>query len=158
MVFWNLISKYCLIPVSCICKKKLAESKKKFIEVNGAPRLSFSLHLSGWGPAHFRALALHLSFPFASESQSQDATAVLFFSAFSVMEEMRWLAGWSKGFITYSSNSVQVLSCNCIVLAFICGQRLFTLKGHWNVYFTMCPYLIILLWVVFVNKTMVSNC
>ena len=95
--------------------------------------------------------------PFASESQSQDTTAVLFFSAFSVMEEMRWLAGWSRLHHIFS-NSVQVLSCNCIVLAFICGAELFTLKGHWNVYFTMCPYLIILLWVVFVNKTMVSNC
>lgn len=101
MVFWGLISKYCLIPVSCICKKG-SWLKKKFIGVNGAPRLSFSFVCPGWGPAHFGALALHLSFHLPVNLKVRTLQLSCSFQPFLWWKRWDdWLAG--QGFITYSA-------------------------------------------------------
>lgn len=156
MMIWDLISKYCLVPGSYI-QRQLASNFFFFNRSKWGSKSVILFCLSGmrscplWGSGSASVI------PFTDESQSQDTTAVQFFSTFSGMEERRQPAGWSRPHHIFSK-SVQAPSCNCIVLPFICRAQLFHLKGHWNVYFTVCPYLIILLWIAFVHKTMVSNC
>lgn len=154
-MFWDLISKYYLVSVSYIYKKTAGLKKNYWSKWGSKTVILFCL--SGMRSCPLWGTGSTSVIPFTSEPQSRDTTAVLFFSTFSGLEEMRQLAGWSRLHRIFSK-SVQALSCNCIVLPFICRAELFSLKGHWNVDFTVCPYLIILLWVVFVNKTMVSNC
>jgi hypothetical protein len=118
-------------------RKDKTAGLKKIIEINGALRQSLSFVCRGRSPAHFGALALHLSLH-SAVNLSQDTSAVLFFSSFSGVGETGGLAGWSRPHHIFSK-SVQALSCNCIVLPFVRKTELFSLKGHWNVYFTMCP-------------------
>lgn len=157
MVFWDLISYYSLVSVSYVQKKTAGFKKNSFYWSKWDSETVTLFCLLGIRSCSLWGTGSTSVTPFTSESQSQDTTAVLFFSTFSGMEEMGRLAGWSRLHHIFGK-SVQALSCNCIVLSFVCKAELFSLKGHWNVYFTMCPYLIILLWIVFVNKTIVTNC
>lgn len=148
IVFWDLISKYALYQY--LMYKQDSWLQKIFCSSKWGSKSVILFCLSEmrscplWGSDSTSVI------PFTNESQSQDTTAVPFFSTFPGMEEMRQLAGWSRLHRIFSK-SVQALSCNCIVLPFISRAELFSLKGHWNVYFTVCPFLIILLWIVVVN-------